>query len=84
MIWTKAVLPRSNIERSFFSLLVGNMSVQEFYAKNRVGHHKPWESGKYTAKDAYPDLSKHNNVMATHLTLPVSDFLLILCNFSAL
>merc|ERR1712062_501692 len=47
------------------------MSVQEFNSKNRVGHHKPWESGKYTAKDAFPELSKHNNVMATHLTLPI-------------
>jgi len=57
--------------RPCLSFILGNMSIQEFFAKNRVGHHKPWESGKYTAKDAYPELSKHNNVMATHLTLPI-------------
>jgi len=43
------------------------MSVQEFFQKGRVGHNKPWESGKFTAQDNFPDLSKHNNVMASHL-----------------
>merc|ERR1712131_146976 len=48
-----------------------SMTIQEFFQKNRIGHHKPWEAGKFSAKDAYPDLSKHNNVMATHMTLPI-------------
>jgi len=47
------------------------MSIQEFFLKNRIGHHKPWEGGKHSAKDNFPDLSKHNNVMASHLTLPI-------------
>ena len=59
----------------FSCFLLGNtttMSISEFFQKNRVGHHKPWESGKHSAKDNFPDLSKHNNVMSSHLSLAVS------------
>jgi creatine kinase len=43
--------------------------VKDFMSKARIGHSKPWEAGgKYTAKDNYPELSKHNNVMASQLT----------------
>jgi len=42
--------------------------VQEFVVKGRVGHSKPWETGKFAAKDNFPELSKHNNVMADQLT----------------
>ena len=40
--------------------------------KGRVGHSKPWETGKFGFKDNYPDLSKHNNVMGICLTPEVS------------
>nr|BAD27402.1 glycocyamine kinase beta chain [Hediste diversicolor] len=43
-------------------------AIQEFFLKNRVGHSKPWETGKFSAADNFPDLSKHNNVMSSQLT----------------
>lgn len=47
-------------------------AIQDYFVKNRVGHSKPWESGKFKAADNFPDLSKHNNVMASQLTKEVS------------
>ena len=47
--------------------------------ENRFGVPKPNLLGggkKFTAKDNFPDLSKHNNVMASHLTLDVSENLI--------
>ena len=52
------------------------MSVQEFAKDNRFGIPKANLLGggkKYNAKDNFPDLSKHNNVMASHLTFEVSE-----------
>ena len=46
--------------------------VSEFRAKGRVGHSKPWETGKFVAKDNFPELSKNNTYMASNLTLEVS------------
>ncbi len=48
-------------------------TVKDFFKKNLGGLNKPWDSGdKYSAKDNFPELSKHNNVMAGQLTLEVS------------
>ena len=47
------------------------MSVDEWMKNNRMGLPKPFALG-YTAKDNFPDLSHHNNVMASHLTPEVS------------
>ena len=52
------------------------MSVQDFMKDNRFGIPKANLLGggkKYNAKDNFPDLSKHNNVMASHLTFEVSE-----------
>ncbi len=51
-------------------------NVQDYMKDNRFGVPKPHLLGdgkKFTAKDNFPDLSKHNNVMASHLTPEVSE-----------
>lgn len=52
------------------------MSVQDYMKEYRFGVPKANLLGggkKFTAKDNFPDLSKHNNVMASHLNYEVSD-----------
>ena len=44
----------------------------DFLAKGRLGYSKPWESGKFTAEDNFPDFSNHDNVLSSNLTLEVS------------
>ena len=46
--------------------------VGEFYNKGRLGYSKAWEAGKFTAKDNFPDFSKHDNVLSSNLTPEVS------------